>query len=65
MGSVKYIFMLLVRRIAILLKLSHKISYSNCYCQIFSGFAFPFEPLVVSFALLSLVFVVFATEMLV
>ena len=29
-----------------------------CYCQIFSGFAFPFEPLLVSFALLSLVFVV-------
>ena len=36
-----------------------------CYCQIFSGFAFPFEPLVISFALLSLVFVVFAAEMLV
>ena len=30
----------------------------GCYCQLFSGFTFPFEPLVVSFALLSLVFVV-------
>ena len=35
-----------------------KIYNENCDCQIFSGFAFPFKPLVVSFALLSLVFVV-------